>query len=50
MKVQVKQNGGSLIIIIPHNVVKFMGIKEGDWVDISDIVVLKRDDEKELEE
>lgn len=38
MKVQVRKNGGSMILILPKPFVKYHELEEGDWVDISDIV------------
>jgi len=43
MKTEVKKSGGSLIIILPKQFVKYHNLKEGDWVDISDII---KDDNK----
>lgn len=38
MKTQVKKSGNSLIIRLSPDFLKFHDLKEGDWIDISDIV------------
>lgn len=38
MKTQIKKIGTSKGIILPKEFLKYMGIKEGDWIDISDII------------
>lgn len=38
MRVQVKNRSGSLVIVLDPVVLKYHHLKEGDWVDISDIV------------
>jgi len=40
MKVQVKKIGGSLGIVLPSTVCKYHQLKENDWIDISDIIVI----------
>jgi len=40
MKVQVKKVGGSLGIILPSTLCKYHDIKENDWIDMSDIIVV----------
>ena len=38
MKTQIKKIGGSKVIILSPEFLKFHDFSEGDWVDISDIV------------
>lgn len=38
MKTQIKKWGDSNAIILSKEVCKYFDLKEGDWVDISDIV------------
>lgn len=38
MITQIKKIGNSLTIRLPSEFVKYMNLKEGDWVNISDIV------------
>jgi len=47
MKTQVKQYGGSVVIILDPIFVKYHNIKVGDWLDLSDIVVEKNKEKKE---
>ena len=43
MKVQVKKSGGSLIVILPYIFAREYKLKEGDIVDISDIVKIEEE-------
>jgi len=38
MKTQVKKWGDSKVLVLSPDFMKYMKLKEGDWVDISDIV------------
>jgi len=38
MKTQVKKWGDSKVLVLSPDFMKYMELKEGDWVDISDIV------------
>jgi len=38
MKTQIKNWGDSKVIVLSTEFLKFQELKEGDWVDISDIV------------
>jgi len=40
MKTQVKKWGDSHVLVLSKEFMKFHCIKEGDWIDISDVVVL----------
>jgi len=42
MKTQVKKWGDSKVIILSKEFLKFHKIKTGDWVDISDIIKVKK--------
>ncbi len=44
MKTQIKQIGTSKGIIIPKEYLKFHELKLGDWVDISDIIKVNKND------
>jgi len=37
MITQIKKRGGSLIIVLPSEFVKYMGLEAEDWVNISDL-------------
>ena len=37
MITQIKKRGGSLIIVLPAEFVKYMELEELDWVNISDL-------------
>ena len=41
MKTQIKKWGDSKVIILSPEFIKYMELKIGDWVDISDIVKVK---------
>ena len=41
MKTQIKTWGDSKIIVLSRDFLKFHDLKQGDWVDISDIVKLR---------
>jgi len=43
MKLQVKKLGTSEGVILPKEFKKFHGIKEGDWLDLSDIFIISND-------
>lgn len=42
MKTQIKKYGNSTVIVLSPEFIKYMNLKEGDWVDISDIVKNER--------
>jgi antitoxin component of MazEF toxin-antitoxin module len=46
MITQIKRVGGSLVIRLGHSFVKYMDLKENEWVDITDI---KKVEKKEKE-
>jgi len=41
MKTQIKQYGNSSIIVLSPEFMKFHGAKVGDWVDLSDSIIVK---------
>lgn len=41
MKTQIKKIGTSKGIILPKEFLKYMKLKEGDWLDLSDMVKVK---------
>jgi len=43
MKTQVKKWGDSKVIILSKEVCKYHGIKQGDWIDIADIVKVDKE-------
>ena len=49
MKVQIKKNGDSKIITLPHTFVKFHGLEVDDWLDISRIEKVYQEKEAENE-
>lgn len=42
MKTQIKKIGTSKGVIFPKEFLKYMDLKEGDWVDIADVVKVKK--------
>jgi len=40
MKTQIKKWGDSNVLILSPEFMKYHGIKAGDWVDLSDIIIL----------
>jgi len=47
MKTQIKKWGTSSVIILDPNFLRFYNLKVGDWVDLSDIVIVKKEKESE---
>lgn len=43
MIIQIKRLGGSLIIRLPKNFIDFHGLKENDWIDISEIFKVEKE-------
>jgi len=41
MKTQIKRYGHSLIIVLSPEFLKYHKLKEGDWLDISDVIPIK---------
>ena len=46
MKTQIKKWGDSKVIVLAPEFLKYMELDNGDWVDISDIIVTKREKRK----
>lgn len=46
MKTQIKKWGDSKVIILSREFLKFMDLKQDDWVDLSDIIKCKKDENK----
>lgn len=46
MKIQVKKAGNSLIVRLPKVFVKYLELKENDWIDVSDVVKIERRNRK----
>jgi len=44
MKTQIKKRATSLVIVLTKEFLKYMELKEGDWVDIADIHKVKKED------
>lgn len=47
MKTQIRKYGNSTVIILDPEFIKYRDIKIGDWVDISDIIILKEANKNE---
>jgi antitoxin component of MazEF toxin-antitoxin module len=47
MKTQIKKWGDSKVIVLSLDFLKYHDADVGDWVDISDIVIIKKDKEDE---
>ena len=45
MITQIKKRGASLIVVLPTEFVRYMEFKEHDWVDISDINKVEKQNE-----
>lgn len=43
MKTQIKKWGDSNVLVLSPDFMKYHEIKEGDWVDLSDAVIIKKD-------
>ena len=50
MITQIKKVGNSLIIRLPSEFVKYMGLEEFDWVNISDLHKTKSKEDKEVKD
>lgn len=46
MITQVKKRGDSKVLILSKEFLKFHDLKEGDWIDISDIVKINKKEVK----
>lgn len=44
MKTQIKQWADSKVLVLPADFIKFMDLKVGDWVDLSDITKVKQNE------
>ena len=44
MKLQIKKRGDSKVIVLPSPFLNFHNLKEGDWLDMGDVVKVKRED------
>lgn len=42
MKLQIKDYGGSKVIVLPTPFLKFHDAKVGDWLDLSDVVKVEK--------
>jgi antitoxin component of MazEF toxin-antitoxin module len=42
MKTQIKKWGDSKVIVLSSEFLKYMDLELGDWIDISDIIKLKK--------
>jgi len=38
MKIQIKNHGGSKVIVLPKEFLKYNKLKTGDWIDLDDSV------------
>ena len=38
MKTQVKKYGNSTVLVLSSEYLKYMELKEGDWLDLSDLI------------
>ena len=48
MKIELKNHGGSMVLVIPREFIKYHKLKVGDWVDIDDAVKITKP-KKEVE-
>ena len=46
MITQIKRYGNSLMLVLDPNFLKFRELKEGDWLDISDVVKVKKEEKQ----
>lgn len=42
MKTQIKNYGNSKVIVLTPEFLKFHDLKEGDWLDLSDAIKVKK--------
>ena len=42
MKKQIKRYGNSLVITFDKEEIEWYNLKEGDWLDLSDFVIIKK--------
>lgn len=42
MKTQIKEYGTSKVVVLSREFLKYMNLKVGDWVDLSDVVKVER--------
>jgi len=47
MKTQIKKWGDSKVLILSPEFLKFHNAEEGDWIDLSDIIVIGKDAPKQ---
>ena len=38
---QIKKGSCSLVVVLPKEFILFQNLKDGDWIDISDVVKIK---------
>jgi len=46
MITQIKRSGNSLVVRLPTEFLKYMNLREGDWIDISDINKVEKFDKE----
>lgn len=46
MITQIKRYGGSLVLLLDPTFLKFHDLKEGDWLDLSDVHKVKKEKQK----
>ena len=39
---QIKNHGGSLVLVLPKEFLNFRNFKKGDWVNVDDIIKVKK--------
>jgi len=49
MITQIKNHGGSSVIVLNKEFMKFQNLKDGDWINISEIVKVKKSKGEEKE-
>jgi len=48
MKTQIKKHGNSTVIILSPDFMKFHDAKIGDWIDMSDVMIIKKKGKRTL--
>lgn len=46
MKLKIKDYGGSKVLVLPPNFLKFYDLQVGDWLDMSDVVKVNKECKK----
>jgi len=41
MITQIKKRSSSLVVVLPKEFILFIGLNEGDWIDMSEVIKVK---------